>query len=445
MDRRNFIKIAGLTGLFGTLPQSFQLRAAPTDFNGKFLVTIQVNGGWDVSSLCDPKMNVPGEDQINHWAINDETRTAGNIQYAPFGTNQNFFEKYHQDMMVINGLDAQTNSHTAGETHNWSGRISSGYPTLTALYAAANAPDLPISYINNSGYAETAGIIRNSSLRDADSIRNIIQPNTSQWHSSDSWIPESDWSLIDKIRREMNNDILKEGKVNLRQKLAINNYQSALDNSTTLNSFIEELNSAGDIHEKEQTANSNSDLKRQAQLALIAMKAGVSIAADLYVSGFDTHEMHDELHGAMMSHITDSIDYFWQYAEQLGIADRIVMMVASDFSRTPYYNDTNGKDHWPVGSAIIMERDASWGNRVVGLTDEGQNIIPINPTTMQPDANNGKIIYPKHVMQSLREYMGIADSSIAQPFKFNNEESFNFFDANISTPQGVDPRNLVRV
>jgi len=98
-----------------------------------------------------------------------------------------------------------------------------------------------------------------------------------------------------------------------------------------------------------------------------------------------------------------------------------------------------------VGSAIIMERGAPWGNRMVGLTDEAQNVIPINPTTMQPDPNSGKIIYPKHVMQSLREYMGVADHSLAQPFKFNNAESFNFFNADVSTPQGIDPRNLVRV
>ena len=41
-----------------------------------------------------------------------------------------------------------------------------------------------------------------------------------------------------------------------------------------------------------------------------------------------------------------------------------------DFGRTNFYNDGNGKDHWPIGSYMIMEKDAPWGNRVVGLTDE---------------------------------------------------------------------------
>ena len=60
-------------------------------------------------------------------------REAGNIRYAPFARNEAFFEKYYERILVINGVDAQTNSHTVGVVHNWSGRTSEGYPTATAL------------------------------------------------------------------------------------------------------------------------------------------------------------------------------------------------------------------------------------------------------------------------------------------------------------------------
>mgnify|MGYP000054436778 CR=1 FL=1 len=445
MNRRNFIKAAGLTSALGSLPLPFHLYASNPDFAGKFLVTVQAEGGWDVSSLCDPKMNVPGEDQINHWAINDETRTAGNIQYAAFANNQSFFDKYHQDILVINGIDSQTNSHTAGVTHNWSGRISEGYPTLTALYAAANAPALPIAYINNGGYAETAGLTRYTRLHNGDTIKRIVEPNVNVWDGYSRYVPPADWRLITEARNQRMDNIISENKLNLRQKLAVANYKSSIESASILGQFSDGLSAAGNLSEDEQFGNFWSSLRRQSELALIAMKTGVCVSADLTFGGFDTHEMHDTDHNALFSRMFDGIDYFWQYAEQLGLADRIVMMITSDFSRTPYYNETDGKDHWPVGSAIIMERGAPWGNRMVGLTDEAQNVIPINPTTMQPDPNSGKIIYPKHVMQSLREYMGVADHSLAQPFKFNNAESFNFFNADVSTPQGIDPRNLVRV
>lgn len=436
MNRRHFIKLAGLTSVMTTLPAAFTLRAAPTDFSGKFLVTVQAEGGWDVTSFCDPKMNLPGEDQINHWAINDETREAGNIRYAPFGNNQAFFEKYHRDMLIINGIDVQTNSHTAGVTHNFSGRIAEGFPTLSALHAAHSAPDLPIAYINNGGYAETAGIIRHTRLDNVHQLRNIVAPNTTEWNPDEKWLPTADWALIEQTRNTRMAAQLQRQELTLRQRLALGGYKSALDNASVLNDFLHTLQNTGGLSEIEQGANFYSSFKRQSELALIAMKSGVSVAADLNVGGFDTHQNHDIEQGALMAHVTDSIDHFWTFAEQLGIAERIVMVVMSDFGRTPHYNDTNGKDHWPISSAMVMERGAPWGNRMVGATDGGHNVMAIDPLSLQPDSsNNGKIIYPKHVMQSLREYLGVADQAVAAPFQFNNGENFDFFNAAKSTPQ----------
>ena len=91
------------------------------DYRGKLFVFVQADGGWDPTSFCDPKANTPGEFVINHWAERHEIRQAGNIAYAPFARNEAFFEKYHRRMLVINGVDAQTNSHTVGIVHNWSG------------------------------------------------------------------------------------------------------------------------------------------------------------------------------------------------------------------------------------------------------------------------------------------------------------------------------------
>ena len=42
----------------------------------------------------------------------------GDLFYAPFAGNVAFFEKYYQRMLVVNGVDAQTNSHTVGIVHN---------------------------------------------------------------------------------------------------------------------------------------------------------------------------------------------------------------------------------------------------------------------------------------------------------------------------------------
>ena len=70
-------------------------------------------------------------------------------------------------------------------------------------------------------------------------------------------------------------------------------------------------------------------------------------------------------------------------AEEAGIADRLLVIVGSDFSRTPYYNSAQGKDHWSVGSYIIMEKGKRYTNRYVDGSDEGQNSVKIDPATLK--------------------------------------------------------------
>ena len=48
----------------------------------------------------------------------------------------------------------------------------------------------------------------------------------------------------------------------------------------------------------------------------------------------------------------------------------MVVVMGPDFGRTNKYNADLGKDHWPIGSFIIMEKNQGWTNRVVGETDE---------------------------------------------------------------------------
>jgi len=122
MNRRGFLKALAIAGGASSLPfvaPSLYAQSAPQT---KFLINLQLEGGMDVTSFCDPKVNVAGEREINRWARTAGVQTAGNINYAPFANNAQFFQKYYRDMLVINGVDSQTNSHSVGIVNNWSGR-----------------------------------------------------------------------------------------------------------------------------------------------------------------------------------------------------------------------------------------------------------------------------------------------------------------------------------
>ena len=89
MNRRIFLKsMASSATLAAFSSLSSRVWAAPEDYEGRFLVVMQMDGGWDVTQLCDPKTNTPGEPDINNWANTSEIQTAGRIQYAPVASNQ---------------------------------------------------------------------------------------------------------------------------------------------------------------------------------------------------------------------------------------------------------------------------------------------------------------------------------------------------------------------
>ena len=400
--------------------------ANAADYRGKLFVFVQADGGWDPTSFCDPKANTAGEAVINHWAERDEIRQAGNIAYAPFAHNQAFFEKYHRRMLVINGVDAQTNSHTVGIVHNWSGRNAEGYPAMSALLAAHYGPQLPVAYLSFGGYSNTGGIARYTRLNNAALLTTIARP------VQEGYIAHEDWTAL---RERRDSDAARMAAVpGLLPDDARNRklYRSAIGFSDSLAAYADSIPSEEQLEQPEEymsprNSTFRSELRRQVQLTVLAFDSGVAVSADLWLGGFDTHDTHDADQGWLLGNLTDSVDYLWDYAEEHGLADRLVVVIGSDFGRTNFYNSQNGKDHWPIGSYVIMEKNQPWTNRVVGKTDNLHFAHRINPTTLERDDADGTIIYPQHVHKALRRYIGIENTPGAQRFPFNNTEDFAFF------------------
>ena len=296
MNRRKFLKGVLAAGASA----GFRLPLAnAADYRGKLFVFVQADGGWDPTSFCDPKANAPGEPVINHWAQSASIRQAGNIAYAPFAHNRQFFEKYYQRMLVINGVDAQTNSHTAGIIHNWSGRISEGYPTTTALLAARNGPGLAMPYLSFGGLSNTAGITAFTRLKDPEHFQAIARPEWNPGNSERPLLGEQDWEALQAYRAAR--AVRLSSVPNLLPRAARNRslYEAALLPSATegLRTFAEMLPSRDELKPVEESAfDQQSELKRQAQITVLAFKAGVAVSADLRLGGFDTHADHDPEH-----------------------------------------------------------------------------------------------------------------------------------------------------
>lgn len=427
LTRRHFISRLLQAGAVASWPTWNADAFAQTSFTGKLLVTIQAQGAWDVTSFCDPKSNVAGEKEINHWARSKQVGTAGNLRYAPFGSNKAFFDKYYSRMLVINGVDMQTNAHDTGETTAWSGRSALGFPSITAMHAASAAPNLALAYVNFGGWGNTEGIINSTRIRQPEMLRAVIYPNQDNFDANRTYLGTSEADQIRQIyQRQMQTAGREAGRMP-QDLLNRQQYQQALTRSEGLKAFGALIPPNDQIKQSSKVGpNGFSTIFQQAQMAMLAFKSGLCVAADLRESGFDTHEGHDSDHEALLANLLNAIDYLWDSAEQLGVADRLVVVMGSDFARTPYYNAGEGKDHWPIGSYVVMEKNARYTNRMLGETDGGHNAQKIDPNTLQR-SSSGTLINSKHVHKALRRYLGLANNAYDTFFPFNSTEDFRFF------------------
>jgi hypothetical protein len=409
-DRRTFLKLAASLGLVMTSPGVLPQRgwADEVRFAGPFLVTIHASGGWDPTLLCDPKgrETAADDDPVNRYATGD-IGSVGDIRYAPLAGHREFFERFASQLLVVNGIDAGTNSHDTGTRHIWSGGMDAEMPSIGALAAAA-APTRPaLAFLSNGGYDVTRDLVASTRLPDVGAIAEISYPHRLDPNSPTSTLFTD--AGLDRIAQARQERLQRQHEAETlpRQIQAMELLMASRMGDNELSELLAWLPATLD--------NSNNPLIRQAQVAVAAFRAGLSISANLVIGGFDTHGNHDQNHEPAMQRVVAGITALMNEAERQGIADRLVVAVGSDFARTPWYNETNGKDHWSVTSMMFMGPGIR-GGRVIGATDARQSPLTIDPSTLAV-SEAGIRITPGHVHHSLRELLGFGENPVVEPFR----------------------------
>ncbi len=414
MHRRTFLKAAAAAGLSVAAPVALTPREARAQagglHEGPYYFFIHARGGWDPTSLMDPKGDAEG---MNRYPT-DGILQSGNIRYAPLEFQQEFFEKHFDKTLIINGIDMSTNGHEQGTRYTFSGRLNEGHPSLAAMIAAKSGPALPMAYITNGGYDVTNGIIAPTRAENVDTIPRIAYSNKirpdqdAQFHS--------DYAM-ERIRAASDERLAAD-----QQKVALPHVRSAMAALHTARLGEAELKDV--LQYLPQDMNGNG-LQDQAAVALAAFRAGLGVSVNMQRGGFDTHSNHDNNHIPRLADILRAVDYIWENAETMGIADKIVVVVGSDFGRTPRYNNNNGKDHWSVNSMMLMGAGIP-GNKVIGASDEGHRPLMVNPQSLALD-ENGVRLRPEHVHHSLRKLAGFERDSLSLQFPLDMQETLPLF------------------
>ena len=412
MDRRDFLKLAGLAGLTVATPARWGFAQSSEGNSGPLYLVVHAGGGWDPTSLCDPKGADDPElpDRMNNY-LKDDIRSpsaSSPIRWAPFANNDAFFERHYDKLLILNGINTATNSHDAGPRHIHSGQLEEGHPAFTALVAAAFARDKPMGFITNGGYDLTQGIVARTRVGSIDAIQRIAQPNQL---GEESFHTETTFERINAARAaRLQRKIAAQNLPRLKNSLGTLELARTGNNELkALTEFMPDLNLFA------------TGLGRQAALAMAAWRAGICVSANLATGGFDTHGNHDQNHATALARLTDGLNEIWAEAERLGIEDSITIVVGSDFGRTPGYNEGNGKDHWSITSMMFMGHGIR-GNRVIGASTDRHRAINIDPTSFAPTDSGGLTLSPVHVQRALRKLAGIDQHDLSARFPIGGED-----------------------
>jgi len=422
MERRDFLKLASLAGLAVVVgPTNSKEAEAAEPYTGPLWLMINAGGGWDPTSMCDPKGGLGPDDPkaVNRLFTTAEIQTIGAFQVpppnnGPLSQINQFFQDHYQNLLVINGIDTQTNSHDVGSRTTWTGSLTDGRPAFAALLAAAYGATLPMGFITNGGYDNTAGIVPSARVGNIDAIQRAAYPNV--LYPPDN--PETFHSditsgLIAKAREDRHNAVVAKQRLT-RIKKNMNTLYAARTGSNELKKLLDYLPDLDAFQ---------TDIGRQAAFAMAAYQADICVAANLDIGGFDTHGQHDNNQLPQLAELLAGVGEAWSQAGAV-IGGNVRILVGSDFGRTPMYNDGDGKDHWNITSMLMMGTGIP-GNKLFGVSDPVHNAVSINEAGVEDP--NGFTLHPGHIHIQLRKLAGIDQNEVVKGSLLNETEEIALF------------------
>ena len=455
IKRRNFLRAAaGLGGLALAAPlltRTGQLWA-DEPYYGPFWINLDATGGWDPRLFFDPTLN-PEQNRVYNAIASH-----GNISYAPWEvdyaalpgqsyhadhdtylfSNQRILEKWGHRFTVINGLDTSTINHALGRRLAGSGRDVFDYPSFGTIFAAATAPELPLTYVSGGGYDTTAGELPLIRVFVPDRLMDAALPNHMVTGDPTQGLYQSD-ATLERIRNFQQD-----------RMLALHQSEHLPRSKRALEALMDARARDGDLARiqlpplMELADPQLLDLERcmqRTQLILQSFVAGLSVSGNLQLGLFDSHSNNDVEQRVQLPKLWGALDFLLSQAETtiLGngepLSDHLYVFVTSDFGRGPHYNKPlpdpemkAGKDHWSIGSMIAIGPDIP-GDRVIGGTDDAQLPKHIDPVSLSVVQNpeDGVRITPASIHQALRTKAGVQESPIARKYPIIGADNLLLF------------------
>lgn len=408
LSRRNMLTVGAIGGLGLTLSDFFALRSAQAeqkhyDFieaKAKSVIHIYLPGGAAHQELWDPKPFAPLEYR-------------GEMKPIKTNTGEQFCEtlpnmaKIADKIAVIRSLTHGEAAHERGTHNMFTGHKPSPalvFPSLGSVvsheYGPRNnlppyvcVPNQPNEYAG-TGYLSSSFApfsLGSDPASGGFKVRDLSLP---------SGVTDERFSRRKSALEAVNEHFLAKDKS---------------DNVGAMNTFYEraynmisakEAREAFDIEKEDAKLRDRYGRNTAGQRMLMARRlvaAGVRFVSLTY-GGWDMHgniassmkRQAPDLDKALATLITD--------LDQRGLLDSTLVMVSSEFGRTPKINATSGRDHWAKVFSVMLAGGGIKGGQIYGTS---------NSTASEPEDNP---VSPEDLATTMYHQLGIiADKELMAP------------------------------
>jgi len=356
--------------LFAPRTARAQVAQASTDFSvQRKLVWINMSGGWDILETVDPKQRSSSKlDVAYDWAL--AHRLAGSTTDVRVGRHLPGLASIGADVVLVRGLAMGTTSHDAGSVYMDTGILSN-----TGRVNAASVPSIVASESD-----ATIPIIQLGGGSEPLIDRGLLNPvSLVRAQNLDLYRSMYPTDKKDTARRLALLDYMKKSIARAERTLGKNDRLTAVGSAES--KIRGQINS--DLGAKLSVTDADKALFAPAAgagmgmgggagdafaLALKLIKNDLATCVNMGLGGFDTHAGQDRQLAALLPPFDAALKIFVNELRKAGKLDTTLIVLYSDFGRTPKINGSAGRDHWPVGGAVMIGGGIA-GGRAVGGTD----------------------------------------------------------------------------
>jgi uncharacterized protein (DUF1501 family) len=354
--------------------------------NTKFIFIMNY-GGWDPTRVLAPEFTNPNVDMER---TADEA-TIGNLAFVDHKDRpkvREFFTTYHDRTTIFKGVLVPSVAHENCLRITMTGSTRQDASDWPAIIGGVQGQEFSLPHVVASGPSFPgkfgAFVTRTGT---SGQLPALLDGSIIGWSTEPVRAPE--WKVEDAMDRYLARrasaaaTAAKGGS-----KFLAESYASAVARADAL----KDLSTVVDW-------SSSSGFADQVSFAVDVLSLGVSRCVTMNFSnyGWDTHAANDTYQGMNFEALYTAIISLMQRlattaghaSESSSLADETVIVVLSEMGRTPRLNATDGKDHWPYTSMMVV--GGGLQSRVVGAYDAyyyGENVDPstadVSQTSGQP-------------------------------------------------------------